>query len=166
MRKTRNIPAHLQSSLPPSLLQYVPNEHVSSRTHFILFNWSSHPSWGDPICGAFNLRGPLIITVAHRHSPCTYSSHQRTENVKVDCFSTWIWNSKWWEMWSIIELLWFNCECKRQSLTGSFYTITNVFWINNFCSFCTKLHTNTLLRTMLGVSVLSHCVINHLVLDM
>lgn len=54
--------------LPPSLVQYVPNEHVTSRTHFILFNWSSHPSWGDPICGAFNLRGPLIITVAHTHT--------------------------------------------------------------------------------------------------
>lgn len=107
--------------LPPSLVQYVPNEHVTSRTHFILFNWSSHPSWGDPICGAFNLRGPLIITVAHTHSPRTYSSHQRTENVKVDRFSAWIWNSKWWDAAKNVmhfRAFRFNSNCKHQSLTG------------------------------------------------
>lgn len=54
MRRERN----LRPSLP---FQGVRNEHVSSPTHFISFNWSVHPSCKDPISGAFNLSGPLIM---------------------------------------------------------------------------------------------------------
>lgn len=60
------------ASVPPSLHQPISNEHVTSRIHFVTFNWSPnspHPSHIHSISLHFNLRRPIIITVSHGCRP-------------------------------------------------------------------------------------------------